>query len=127
MSKQLMEVTPEGQLSPVDLIRLRNRKFQEGNGIKTPLAAVPDSELISCLVSLGQPLWSAVELRKNPQLRLAALRLWVDVGDAGKGDPAARERVDYIRQCFSQMRKEEILADDPARVTGDAFDPKVLL
>jgi hypothetical protein len=119
-------VTP--LLTPADAVRLRNRRHQEGAGIKTPIAAVPDEELIAELVAHGQPRHAAEELRSNPQLRLAALRFWVDVGDAANGDPAARDRVDYMRECWSKMRAEELIADDPHRTHGgELVDPKELL
>lgn len=114
-------------MSPVDAIRLRNRQHQAGAGIATPIAAVPDDELVAELVAHGQPAHAANELRTNPQLRLAALRFWVDVGDARQGDRAAKERVDYMRECWSKMRAEELIADDPTRTHGDVFDPKGLL
>lgn len=136
--RQLLELDPHtgrltrldprtGQPHPIELIRQRNRRFQEGAGIPLPIAAIPDGELIQTLVSLGQPRWSARQLTRNPQLRLAALRLWADVGAAGRGDVKAKERVDYVRAAFAAMRKEELISDDPARSHGDAFDPKELL
>ncbi|HEX6461114.1 MAG TPA: hypothetical protein VF032_19515 [Thermoleophilaceae bacterium] len=115
------------ELTPADAIRLRNQHRQAGAGIRTPLAAVPDEELIANLIAHGQPRHAAEELRVNPQLRLAALRFWVDVGDAGKGDPAARERVDYMRECWTRMRAEELISDDPRRQHTDLIDPKELL
>lgn len=114
-------------LSAADQIRLRNQKRQAGAGIKTPLAAVPDEELIACLVEHGQPRHAAAELKRNPQLRLAALRFWVDVGDARKGDKAARERVDYVRESWARMRTEELISDDPRRGHGQLIDPADLL
>ena len=114
-------------LSPADLIRLRNHQRQAGAGIATPIAAVPDSELIACLVEHGQPRHAAAELTRNPQLRLAALRFWVDVGDARKGDPAAKERVDYVRDCWERMRAEELISDDPRRGHAHLIDPADLL
>jgi hypothetical protein len=114
-------------LSPTDQIRLRNRHHQEGTGIRAPLLEVPDNELIQTLVMLGQPPADAAQLRDNPQLRLAALRLWVDVGDAGRGDKAARERVDYVRECFARMRKEGLISDEPGQGDHHIVDPADLL
>jgi hypothetical protein len=114
-------------LSPADAVRLRNRHHQEGQGITTPLTAVPDAELIACLVEHGQPRHAAQELARNPQLRLAALRFWVDVGDARKGDSEAKERVDYMRECWTRMRAEELISDDPGRQHTDLIDPGELL
>lgn len=114
-------------LTPVDAVRLRNQHHQAGAGIPSPIASIPDRELIATLVEHGQPRWAAAELTRNPQLRLAALRFWVDVGDARQGDPVAKERVDYMRECWMRMRAEEILSDDPRRGHTEVFDPKELL
>lgn len=116
-------------LSAADQVRLRNDQRGSGEGIKTPLAAVPDAELIANLVAHGQPRWSAELVRKDPMLRLAALRFWVDVGDAGKGDSAAKERVDYVRACWSRMRAEELISDDPrgGHAREHLIDPADLL
>jgi hypothetical protein len=114
-------------LSPADLIRLRNQQRQAGAGIPTPIASIPDDELIACLVEHGQPRHAAVEVRTNPQLRLAALRFWVDVGDARKGDKAAKERVDYCRECWSRMRVDELIADHPQGSQSHIVDPADLL
>lgn len=115
-------------LSQADLIRLRNRHAGAGAGIAAPLAAVPDAELVACLVEHGQPRHAALELTRNPSLRLAALRFWVDVGDAQKGDRAARERVDFCRASWQRMRAEGLLHDDPGRAQhGHLIDPGELL
>lgn len=127
-SGQMTELDPRTrQVHPHELARRRARRFMEGTGIPTPIADIPDGELIRTLVSLGQPEWSARQLMRNPQLRLAALRLWADVGAAGRGDVRAKERVDYVRASYAAMRREELISDDPARGHGDAFDPKDLL
>jgi hypothetical protein len=115
------------ELTPGDAVRLRNHQHQTGAGIPVPLTEVPDEELIAELVAHGQPRHAAEELRRNPQLRLAALRFWVDVGDARAGDRQARERVDYLRECWSRMRAEELISDDPARQHGELIDPRELL
>jgi hypothetical protein len=114
-------------LSPADQIRLRNQHRQAGAGIPTPIAAVPDAELVACLVEHGQPRHAAQELTRNPQMRLAALRFWVDVGDARHGDTAAKERVDYMRECWTRMRAEELIADDPRGGHAHIIDPADLL
>lgn len=105
----------------------RKRPQRTGAGIPTPITAVPDEELINTLVAHGQPRHHAQEIKTNPQLRLAALRFWVDVGDAQHGDPAAKERVEYIRDCWERMRAEELISDIPGRGHGHILDPKELL
>lgn len=113
-------------LTPADAIRLRNEQRGRGEGIG-PIRDIPDLELVNTLVAHGQPRWSALELTRNPQLRLAALRFWCDVQDAGKGDPVARQRIDYMRACWSRMRQEELISDDYRRGYTEVFDPKELL
>lgn len=133
--QQLLELDPaRGTLTPLgrdgqplEAVKRRARLFQNTHGIPTPIADIPDGELIRTLEALGMPHWNAVELTANPQLRLAALRLWVDVGDAGRGNAAAKERVDYMRASIDAMRKNGIVADDPRMASGDAVDPKELL
>lgn len=119
--------TQRAILTPADTIRLRNQRHQAGHGIPVPIAEIPDEELIANLVEHGQPRWSAQELKVNPQLRLAALRFWVDVGDARAGDAAAKDRVDYMRECWSRMRAEELISDDPTRQHSELIDPRELL
>jgi hypothetical protein len=116
-------------LSPADQIRLRNQQRQAGAGIPAPIAAIPDEELIACLVEHGEPRHAAAEVKTNPQLRLAALRFWVDVGDARKGDKAARERVDYCRECWTRMRADELITDNPrhGHANHQLIDPADLL
>lgn len=113
-------------LTPADAIRLRNQQHQQGAGID-PIGSVPDRELIHTLVAHGQPEWSARELTRNPALRLAALRFWCDVQDSAEGDLVARQRIDYMRECWTRMRKEELISDDPRRGYTEVFDPKELL
>ena len=114
-------------LTPADLVRLRNTKRRAGAGIPVPSTIVPDEELINTLVALGQPRHDAQQLRTNPQLRLAAMRVWVDVGDEAKGDKAAGERLDYMRASFAAMRREELISDIPGRNHGILVDPHDLL
>jgi hypothetical protein len=113
--------------SPADQLHLRHQQRQAGAPGIGPVASVPDAELIACLVAHGQPRWAAQEATANPQARLAALRFWVDVGDAGRGDKQARQRVDYIRACWSALRREDLISDDPRRDPAHIVDPADLL
>lgn len=113
-------------LTPQDSIRLRNQQHQQGAGIGA-IRDIPDRELINTLVAHGQPRWSAQELTVNPSLRLAALRFWCDVQDSAEGDLVARQRIDYMRECWTRMRQEELISDDPRRGYTEVFDPKELL
>jgi hypothetical protein len=104
--------------NPIAAVMARNRRAA-GAGIPAPIASVPDNELINTLVAHGQPRYGAEELRTNPQLRLLATRFWVDVGDAGRGDKAAKERVDYCRASWEAMRRADL--------GSHIIDPKDLL
>lgn len=100
---------------------------QRLGGIPSEIKDLPDMLLIKTLVAHGQPEWSARELTSNPQLRFAAVQFFFDVEDASKGDKVAKQRVDFLREQWSKLRKEEIIADDPNRMYGDMIDPKELL
>jgi hypothetical protein len=115
--------------SAAELARRRAAARGNGAGIRAPMAALPDDELIACLVEHGQPRWSAELLRKDPALRLAAARFWVDVGDARKGDVRAKERVELVRESWARMRAAELIADDPTRghARDTIIDPAELL
>jgi hypothetical protein len=115
--------------SPAELAIRRRAQRGAGAGIREPLAAVPDAELIATLVAHGQPRWSAELLMRDPALRLAAVRFWVDVGDAGRGDKQAKERVDMIRESFARLRELEQVSDDPlaGHARSHMVDPADLL
>ena len=81
------------------------------------LKDVPDNLLIATQVSLGMPRIAAEQVRYHGGARFLALRLWCDVQDAAEGDKAARERVEYHRQSFADMRRAELIADNPRRTT----------
>lgn len=99
----------------------------EADGLPA-MAGLPDDELIDCLVRNGQPRWSAEQLRSNPPLRLAATAFFFDDEAATKGDLAAKQKVDFLREMWVKLRKEELVADDPNRMfTDHILDPKKLL
>lgn len=106
--------------------QVRSQQIAQG-GIPSEIKDLPDRLLIDTLVAYGQPLWSAQELRNNPQLRLHAVRFYFDVCDAGKGDSEAKARVDYCRAAWSALRREELIADDPRRQYTELVDPKEVL
>jgi hypothetical protein len=81
-----------------------------------------DNVLIATACELGCPRWAAEQARTHPPARFALLRVWCDVQDAAEGDGAAKERVDYYRWCFQQQRKDEIISDQPDRVSGHLVD-----
>jgi hypothetical protein len=67
------------------------------------------------MVAYGQPHWSAEQIRYHPPARYAALRFYLDVLDAAEGDGQARERLDYCRWAWQEMRKNEMISDVPNR------------
>ena len=85
--------------------------------IGAELKALPDNLLIATQVALGMPRQAAEQVRFHGGARFLAVRLWCDVQDAAEGDRAARERLDYYRQMFLDMRRAELIADDPRRTT----------
>jgi hypothetical protein len=86
--------------------------------IREEMAAVPDALLISTLVAHGQPLFAAQEATRHPTARFHAFRFWCDVQDAAEGDKAAKERVDYCRGQWEEMRKVELIAERPSHTIG---------
>lgn len=118
---------------PHPLLAAQQRKAQlvaaQNNGIPYELKAVPDAEIIANLVRYGQPRHSAQDVSKDPtgQARLLGLRFLFDCEDAAQGDKDAANRVDALRYMWAQLRKEELIADDPLRVHGDIIDPRILL
>lgn len=87
-------------------------------GIERELAWPNDRLLISTLVAHGQPQWSAEQIRFHPPARFAALKFWLDVQDSAEGDAEAKARVDYCREMWQVMRKEEVISDVPNRTSA---------
>lgn len=79
------------------------------------LPAIPDDLLIATQVAVGMPRQAAEQVRHHGGARFLALRLWCDVQDAAAGDVAAKQRVEYQRESFLQLRRAELIADDPRR------------
>lgn len=106
----------------------RNRELMRNSDGLPPLRAIPDDELIANLVVYGQPRWAAEELRGNPQLRLAATQFLFDCEDAARGDKAAKQKVDFLREQWVRARQAELISDDPRRFFDDVIvDPRDLL
>lgn len=80
------------------------------------LDSVPDTELVATLVAHGMPLVEARSLEHIPQARFIALRFWCDVQDSAQGNMPARERVDLARAGWTNLRRENLIADDRRRV-----------
>jgi hypothetical protein len=84
-------------------------------GIRHELRWPNDQLLVSVMVAYGQPHWSAEQIRYHPPARYAALQFYLDVLDAAEGDGQARERLDYCRWAWQEMRKNEMISDVPNR------------
>lgn len=87
-------------------------------GIARELNWPNDNLLIATLVQHGQPQWSAEQIRFHPPARFHALRFFLDVLDAAEGDKQARERIDYCRWSWQEMRKQEVISDRPNHTVG---------
>lgn len=87
-------------------------------GIQHELEWPNDNLLVAALVHHGQPQWSAEQLRHHPPARWAAVKFFLDVLDAQEGDHEAKERVDYCRWAWQEMRKQEVISDIPGRTVG---------
>lgn len=87
-------------------------------GITREIPQCPDDRLIATLVEYGQPRWAAEEVRNHPLCRFNAFRFWCDVQDAAEGDKEAKERVDYCRAMWQEMRKDELISDIPDHTIG---------
>jgi hypothetical protein len=84
-------------------------------GVQSELQWPNDQLLVSVMVAYGQPHWSAEQIRYHPPARYAAIRFFLDVLDSAEGDKQARERVDYCRWAWQEMRKNEMISDVPNR------------
>jgi hypothetical protein len=84
-------------------------------GIAHELPHPNDRLLIATLVAHGQPQWSAEQVRHHPPARYNAAMFWLAVQDAAAGDPAAKEKVDYCRWAWQELRRQEFIADIPDR------------
>lgn len=87
-------------------------------GIAHELDWPNDNLLVSTLVALGQPQWSAEQIRHHPPARYAAVCTWLTVQEAAEGDRLAKEKLDYIRWSFAEMRKLELVSDIPNHTVG---------
>lgn len=83
-----------------------------------PMKDPTDDALISCVVTHGMPLWSADQMRYNPNLRLHYYMFYLDVKEAAKGDIEAKGRVDGAMATWQHMRKEELISDIPNHTVG---------
>jgi len=109
-SVQQVKVRPIFDSSPH-----RNRGMP---GIARELPYPSDRLLVATLVALGQPQWSAEQLRHHPPARYTAVCAWLLVQDAAEGDKLAKEKLDYIRWSYEEMRKQELISDIPGRTVG---------
>lgn len=83
-----------------------------------PLDDPTDDALVACVVAHGMPLWSADQMRYNPNLRLHYYMFYLDVREASKGVKEAQDRVDGAISTWQHMRKEELISDIPNHTVG---------
>lgn len=84
----------------------------------TEFETVPDDLLIATAVALGMPRFAAEQCRVQPTLRWSLAVVWADVQDADEGDRLAKEKVDYYRAMWAEMRRMELIADKPDHTIG---------
>lgn len=96
----------------------RNQGMQR---IEEEMSFLPDDTLIATLVSYGQPRVAAEQVRTHPPARFLAARFWCDVQDAAEGDAQAKERLDYMRSSWEELRKLELI-DERLEHTAGIFD-----
>ena len=87
-------------------------------GIPVELKLWPDRLLIAVLVQNGMPQWAAEQIRHHPPARFNAAAFYADVLDAAEGDTEAKQRVDYCRWAWQDMRRQELISDTPNRTVG---------
>lgn len=83
-----------------------------------PLSSPTDEALIACVVAHGMPRWSADQMRYNPSLRLQFYMFHSDVAEAARGHKEAKERVDAAITAWQEMRKAEVVSDNPEGSVG---------
>lgn len=88
------------------------------HGIAHELRDWPDDLLIANMVEHGCPRWAAEQIRFHPPARFAAATFYLAVLEAREGDKLAKEKVDYMRWAWQEMRKQEVIADWPEHTVG---------
>ncbi len=88
------------------------------DGISIELPHPNDELLIATLMSLGTPRHGAEMLRVHPGMRLAAYEMWGLVQMAARGNAFAKEQVDMAIAMNEQLRKDDMMADDPTMTAG---------
>ena len=63
-----------------------------------------DELLVATLVAHGHPREHADQLRWHPKARMGAYRFWLNVQEAAKGDPDAKDWVDRAREAWEKRR-----------------------
>lgn len=90
--------------------------------------ALPDDRLIAVWCSIGCPQWFAEQLRTSETLRFQAASVYFLVEKAAKGESVvhpvtgymipAKDLVDSMRFEYQELRKVELVADDPMMSVG---------
>lgn len=110
----ILAMRPEGKPASRRLLLL----LPSGRHVEINDPAGPtDDNLIATQVAVGMPRQAAEQVRHSGAARFLALRMWCDVQEAAGGDADAKLRVDYYRESFEQLRRAELIAEDPRRTT----------
>ena len=130
MSPQIIDTNPGG-LAPspytAGLIDNRPHRNKHQPALKKG-KALPDDLLISVWCSIGCPRWFAEQLRESEQLRFQAASVYFLVEKAARGEHVqhpvtgylipAKDLVDLMRFEYQELRKVELVADDPMMSVG---------
>ena len=115
-------IKSSGQPVPVQVLDVKKTMdmYHAGkiDGISIELPHPNDDLLIATLMSLGTPRHGAEMLRVHPGMRLAAYEMWGLVQMAAKGNSFAKEQVDMTIAMNEQLRKDDIIANDPTKTVG---------
>lgn len=92
-----------------------DRKFKRP--LPEPTIDVPDHVLESELIALGMPrdqMFTRYRQTMPGQyryLRTLALKMYMDIIYARRGDPEAKERIDYCREVWQEMARRRLIQD----------------
>jgi hypothetical protein len=115
-------VKSSGQPIPTQVLDVKKTMdmYRAGkiDGISIELPHPNDELLIATLMSLGTPRHGAEMLRVHPGMRLAAYEMWGLVQMAARGNAFAKEQVDMAIAMNEQLRKDDMMADDPTMTAG---------
>lgn len=80
---------------------------------------MPSTErMIATVVEWGMPLWAADQARYSPYRLYDLWTAYAVVTLAGEGDVDAKQRLDLMRGKWEEMRRVELISDQPEKTIG---------